>query len=351
MGNFDLEKIVELEIDVFNQYLYMYDWLSRYYKFAEKGVTNFIFDFGVIDANVSEEEFLREKIKEVKEIVDMMLGKSTSAKKISDKEIFKILKDVKIKFPKGECPQVKKDLGKSYTDEDYFEIYNEMLDKKDSKEYKELSDTHGCSIQSLIDILDKLRLFKSKLEFIDLKKANYEYDRLFKEYALMDHAYYGANNPKLKIKIAKARSQKGNYHKLISKKNKIFLDILLEQHKVKGKWKNPAQAVRSNMELITHNFKEFDVEWINENIIVNTGRIDGLKKTIENNEGGIKKRRVHIREMDELELKNEKMKAALLEGYPFYNLEKILPYNTPDFEEILIKSLRKEVYILEEIID
>jgi len=311
---------------------------------------NLIFDVGAIDKNVPEEEFLEEKIKKVNEILAIFLGKNNSTKKISDKEIFKILKDIKITFPKEGIPRVEKNLRKSYTEEDYFEIYSEMLDKKDSKQYEELSNIHGCSIQNLIDILDKLRLFKIKLESINLKQADFEYRKIFKEYALMNHADYGIDNPQLKTRINKARSQKGSYHKLISKKNEIFLNILLERCKAQGKWSNPAYAVKSNMELIFNKFKEFDIAWINKDIVENTNRINNLSILVKDIENGVRDRGKYSSELSKLKLRNEKLNSALNDGYPFYNLEKILPYNTPDVENILIKSLRKEIFILDKII-
>lgn len=345
MDSFNLEKITELEIDIFNQYLYMFDFIVKYDEWLMYSKVELIFDVKKLDENSEKHLAIIDRI--YKLILNDYFP--SEVEKISTQEVLKHFKDLKMVFPKG-CPKVKKNLVKSYICDDYHEIYNEMLENKNNKKYKELMEIHRCSIQSLIDVLDKLHLLKNKLSCIDLKIANFEYKKIFKEYALMNHADYGIDNPELKTKIDKVRSQKGNYQQLISKKNKIFLEVLLEQCEVQGKWENPSQAVKSNIKRINNKFKEFDTEWIHDEIIKNTDQINILEGLIQGSKNGIKRREKYCKELNELKLRNEKLNSNLADGYPFHNLEKILPYNTPDFEEILIKRLRKEISVLDEII-
>lgn len=222
----------------------------------------------------------------------------------------------------------------------YFSIYRLMIEYNDNEYCEMLSKLYRFSIKNLMDLLLILYCLKESISTYKDRAIVNRYNEIFNHYANLNSWFYGFKNSKLKEKIDKSRAtRQREASKLNDKKYSLMLSILISEAKKNGKWENPSQAFYKNIELIEKNFKIFDTEILKYKINKLNEEIRDIDELLE----GVEK-------INTLKAQVEYIEAALSKPHP-YNVENIdLPYNTLDFDVVLIRRLKCEGSILEKIL-
>lgn len=310
MKEFDISLITELETEILNQYLSVFLWFHN-------------FD---------------EKVSQVNDEKKVILE--------SEQALIAFIKKINYFYEQPKW-QAKVKFTKKATKE----IYADMVENCENPRYFQFSQEFQYSIKDLITILDKLSLLSYQIPMLNEIEKQQTYRKIFHEYVDLYTISYGIKNPLLKKKIDKARSRSGNFLQLAEQKKQLFINILLEGVNIQKKWQNPTDAVSKNLEKIEIKFKEFDEQWIRSEIEKNAAIIERLKVLNQEIRITSSQEFKNNQEIENLTSKNIKFTDALKKGYPFEDLINVLPYNTHHLKEILIRNLKDEKEVLQQIID
>ena len=103
------------------------------------------------------------------------------------------------------------------------------------------------------------------------------------------------------------------------------------------------------MDEIERAFESFDMAWINQEIEISKSKIIMLKDRLELLESpiSIKKANKQILEMEQW---ISQLKQALNKGYPYEDLQNFLPFNTSYSEELIMRIVKNDKSLMDEII-
>lgn len=325
MKVFDKYLIEELETELLNQYLNI-GWLVDY------------LDDGFQKLNL-----------------DMFCDEPDSknrSRPITVKDLLKALIAINMDIARKESLDSHLHPQSSFTVEERNRIYQEMVENCQKTRYEAFRQRFGYSISDLVSLLDQLEVLRSDLEKLNEKEQHKTYKEILHGYIGLDLLNYGFQNPTLKIRIAKGRNTQGEYQKIVRAKKKIFFDLLIEQvQQNKKKYQSVYKAVKENIDEVTRRFKIHDEEWIKSKLEVSRERVkvlhdEMLSKVLT----ASKKDKLH-KEIEKLTVFMEQLEGGSSGGYPFEELEDILPFNTASLNEVLMKTLRFEKNIKEQCIE
>ncbi|MCU4413693.1 hypothetical protein KTH71_06500 [Acinetobacter sp. WU_MDCI_Axc73] len=226
---------------------------------------------------------------------------------------------------KNEIPHLKVDRPRN--EANYFQTIGILKKYIDNESCKKISHMYGYSLGYLIEMLIVLNHLKNSIPKYKTQIISSTVDSVFNDYINLNPWVYGIDNPALKVRINKARAAQKSANPLIDVKYKIMKNILNNEVEKHGKWENPHQAVIKNLDLIYEKFKDFDKKILEDKVVE-------LKSEIKNCSSEV--------ERDNFLSKVDSINRALKKNHP-YDVEDInLPYNTLDFDRILIKRLRGE---------
>lgn len=334
-----VQDIEELQIEIFNQYIFNFISLSKYLKWAN--TARWEVNIEIDEQKVRSLWTIKDQVR-IKKLLERADLKSLIVL-MMDKKFLRALNYKEfIKNDNGST--LIWDLESTLDSELYNEIRQDMLNEMENENYIILSNTHGYGIKELLALLDELNVLKNKVNEFKVSVVKARYKEIFNQYVLLVSGAYGFKNPKLKTRIKKARNLKGNYQKLVDTKNKLLLSILAKQAKENGKWKNPSEAIRLNLTIIEQEFEKFDKNWLKKKI----------KETDENLKNFNKLVRVYAEQKEQAEETIRLLEKALnSKVYPCKDglLTGVLPYHCDDMQNVLIKSLRNEGKVLEKILE
>lgn len=173
------------------------------------------------------------------------------------------------------------------------------------------------------------------------------------------------NNPKLFYQLLGWRGADSKIQNLYQERLQIFFDLLLEEAKENGKWKNAKQAVESVFPIIVEKFEAHTRLKVHEELNNCVKRIGKLRyvieEAIEDEEGKVDLslygERMHLSKACKLIKEDQlfflQLQKALMTKIISTELKKKLKiaYEADYSEEVLLRNLRKNKSLLEQIID
>ncbi|MDH2018880.1 hypothetical protein N5J44_06225 [Acinetobacter ursingii] len=347
-----IAKIEKLQNEILNQYIVNFYNISKHLKWMKTVACRANFVINLSDETLNS-LFTTQEQKHIKALVQDDYNSDDRAKAIFDllnkKKFLNLLSYSGIDLFTDVEREVFLEIQEKFNQSTFDEIYHTMLSEQNNEDYSYLSDLCGFSVTNLIELLDKTKILKNKVNVYKDSIVENEFDNIFNKYTQLDFFSCGFGDKSFEKKIKSAKSMKRNYYNLIEEKTKLLFSVLLdiqlktlENKKNKDgdiliKWKNPSHIIKKNIDEIKNAFCNFDIKWI-ENKIYDYEKII---IAIDEGDGSFALNRADCTYIiDEL-------KAILNKGYPFEELKDQLPYSTYELEEVLIKKLKREGLKLE----